>query len=463
MRLPSSRRLVAVAAVAGLVVYGLFAAAPSRAATGLPTFTVTHAPDALAGSHDSGEPSVGANVVSGNTMYQSGLATYRVAFDPAGNASFKVVSAPLTSTTSLDPILHTDRATHRTFVSQLVGACSLLAYTDDDGATYTQNPIGCGIGALADHQTIGGGTPAAGPTGTTVGYRDITYYCAQSIVSAQCAASRDGGLTFGPGVPIYTLAQCGGLHGHVVVAPNDGTAYVPNADCGGKQGVSMSKNNGTTWSVLTVPGSKTQSESDPSVGVGSAGSAYFGYAQDTSSGTTSSSAPYASVLRGGTFSTPVDVSGGSIKNVQFPTVVAGDDGRAAMAYLGTATAGDDQAPTFTGTWNLYVAQTTDGGRTWTNTQANPSADPVQKGCIFLGGGSNPCRNLLDFMGVTVDRTGNVVVGYADGCNATCASGGTNSHDALATVAKQTGGTSLFAAFDAAPTTGATVLAKARTR
>lgn len=462
MRLPSSRRLVAVAAASGLVVYGLVAAAPSRAATGVPSFTVTHAPDALAGSHDSGEPSVGADWVSGNSMYQSGLATYRVGFDSTGKATFKDVSAPLTSLESLDPILHTDRATHRTFVSQLVGACSLLAFTDDDGATYTQNPLGCGIGALADHQTIGGGTPAAGPTGTTVGYPDITYYCAQAILSAQCAASRDGGLSFGPGIPIYTIAQCGGLHGHVVVSPKDGTAYVPNADCGGQQGVSMSKDNGTTWSVVTVPGSKTQDESDPAVGVGSAGSAYFGYAQDTTSGGTSSSAPYASVLRGTAFSTPVDVSGGSIKNVQFPTVVAGDDGRAAMSYLGTTTPGDDQAANFTGTWNAYVAQTTDGGRTWTNTQANPSADPVQKGCIFLGGGSNTCRNLLDFMGMTVDKTGNVIVGYADGCNATCAAGGANSHDALATVAKQVGGTSLFAAFDGT-TTASALRVKHKTR
>ena len=42
-------------------------------------------------------------------------------------------------------------------------------------------------------------------------------------------------------------------------------------------------------------------------------------------------------------------------------------------------------------------------------------DPVQRGCIWNSGGSNPCRNLLDFNGITIDRTGHVMVGFADGC------------------------------------------------
>ena len=43
--------------------------------------------------------------------------------------------------------------------------------------------------------------------------------------------------------------------------------------------------------------------------------------------------------------------------------------------------------------------------------------------------------------------GNVLIGYADGCDATCAAGGANNRGALATVAKQAGGSSLFAAYD----------------
>ena len=431
-------------AVAALTAAAIVAVAPSSgAATGAASYVVTHAPTALAGSNDAGEPSIGSDWKTGNAMYQSGLRTFRVGFDPAGRASFTDKSSTLTSAQGLDPILFTDHRTNRTFVSQLLGACSLMASSDDDGASWSQNPIGCGVGTVADHQTVGGGPFAATPTGVGVGYPDITYYCAQAVVSAECAASHDGGRTYGPGVPIYSALDCGGLHGHVMVAP-DGTAYVPNGDCGGKQGVSVSKDNGLTWTVQTVPGSTTQSESDPAVGIGSAGTAYLGFAQSRGSGGTS---PSVSVLRGGAFSAPYDVSGGRIKNVQFPRVVAGDDNRATFAFLGTTTPGDDQAAGFAGTWDLYTSTTLDGGRSWSTTQANPVGDPVQKGCIFLGGGSNPCRNLLDFMGSTVDSRGKVLIGYADGCDATCAAGGANNRGALATVAKQTGGSSLFAAYD----------------
>ncbi|MGZ6792936.1 MAG: sialidase family protein, partial [Mycobacteriales bacterium] len=422
---------------------------------GTTTFAINHAPASLVESNDAGEPSIGSDWATGKAMYQSGLGTYRVSYDSAGTATWTDVSPVLTSLTTLDPILATDRATHRTFVSQLAGECSLMAFTDDDGASWTQNPVGCGLAAGVDHQTVGGGPGTSGLPGTTVGYPDVTYYCSQAVVSAQCNVSRDGGLTFGPGVPIYTAADCGGLHGHVAVAP-DGTAYVPNADCGGQQGVATSKDDGTTWSVLTVPGSRTQDESDPSVAVGSGGTAYFGFAQDTTAGGVSSSAPYVSVLRGGSFAAPVDVSGGTIKNVQFPTMVAGDDGKAAMAFLGTTTPGDDQASTFAGTWQLYVATTVDGGSTWTLAQATPDSDPVQKGCIWLGGGSNACRNLLDFIGATVDPTGRVLVAYADGCDATCAAGGRNDHGALASVAVQTGGPLLLGSTPtASPTATAT--------
>ena len=59
-----------------------------------------------------------------------------------------------------------------------------------------------------------------------VGYQHAIYYCSQDVIDASCAISLNGGLTYGPAVPIYTLADCGGLHGHIKVGP-DGTAYVP--------------------------------------------------------------------------------------------------------------------------------------------------------------------------------------------------------------------------------------------
>ncbi len=79
-------------------------------------------------------------------------------------------------------------------------------------------------------------------------------------------------------------------------------------------------------------------------------------------------------------------------------------------------------------------------------------DPVQRGCIWLTGGAVVCRNLLDFMDVTTDNEGRVVVAYADGCaGAECAqtpqNATGNSFTALAAIARQTGGRRLFAAND----------------
>ena len=413
--------------------------AAGRAATTPPTFANFAAPAPV--GRDAGEPSIGADWGTGNVMFQAGLETLRVSnFDSAnGSATWLSVGSTLTSAITLDPILWTDHATGRTFVSQLSADCSLLAFSDDDGTRWTQNPVGCGIASGADHQTVGGGAFATAPGG--VGYPNAVYYCAQAIATAQCAVSHDGGLVFDPAVPIYTALQCGGLHGHVKVAP-DGTAYVPNADCGGKSAVVVSTDNGTTWAVRAVPDSSTQDESDPSLGLGAGGTVYFAYASATGH-------PFAAVSRdrGRTWTKSVDLGASfGIQNTQFPSVVAGDDDRAAVAFLGTPTGGDDQKSSFAGVWHLYVATTYDGGATWTTVDATPS-DPVQRGCIWLGGGSNTCRNLLDFMDVTVDALGRVVVGYADGCTGTCVSGGTNTHSALATIARQSGGTGLFAAKD----------------
>ncbi|MDQ1438264.1 MAG: hypothetical protein QOK43_1893 [Acidimicrobiaceae bacterium] len=390
---------------------------------------------------DAAEPSIGLNPKTGVAMMQAGYETLRVDFTKSPVA-WRDVGSAITSSASLDPILFTDQRTGRTFVSQLAGDCSLMAYSDNDGASWTENPFGCGAGAGVDHQTVGGGRFASGLLGPSSSYPDTVYYCAQAVATAQCSLSTTGGLTFGPAVPIYSAAQCGGLHGHIKASPLDGTVYVPNADCGGKQAVIASSDNGNTWTIRKVPGTTTQDESDPSVGVGSDGTVYMGMQNGDGH-------PLVSVSRtkGATWTAPVDVGKSfNIQNTQFPAVVAGDGDRAAFAFLGTSSAGNDQAATFPGVWHLYVATTYDRGATWTTVDATPT-DPVQRGCIWLGGGSNTCRNLLDFMDVTTDAHGHILVGYADGCTATCPSGGKNTYSDLATIARQEGGTGLLAAYD----------------
>jgi len=435
-------------------------AKPANPAPGTDTpagFDNYPAPSSFADANDAGEPSIGNSWKTGATMYQAGLSTFKAEFDDSvtpAKATWSDVSAnagngcPQGSTFSLDPILFTDHATGRTFESQLSGADSLTCWTDDDGATWNPSQGG-GIPSGADHQTLGGGPYAAGGVGALPisSYPSSVYYCSQDIATAFCALSRDGGTTFGAGVPTYSLLDCGGLHGHVKVAP-DGTAYLPNKGCGSDQAVVVSKDNGTTWTVQHVPGS-TPGDSDPSVGIGSNGTTYFGYV-----GADGKPAVATSNDQGKTWHDNQQVgSEFGIQNAVFPTVVAGDDDRAAFAYLGTPEPGNYQdTANFKGVWHLYVSTTYDGGKTWVTSDATPN-DPVQRGSICTGG--TTCgndRNLLDFIDVTTDDHGRVEVGYADGCIGACVTDpAQNNHDAYATIARQSSGKTLFSAFDPATT------------
>src|SRR5712691_2254054 len=425
-----------------------------------------------AAGHDAGEPSIGVDWKTGNVFIEAGNHTLRVTFDdrvkPA-TAIWADKRSPF-ARVSLDPILFTDDGRlggpNRTFSSQLNLVTSELSFTDDDGETWLPTQ-GSGQPAGVDHQTVGGGPYASPAPLTRTRYPHAIYYCSQDIVTAFCSRSDDGGLTFGPGIPIYTFASingvdvpiapgtCAGLHGHVRVAP-DGTVYVPNEDCFDENnvdrpGVAVSTDNGLSWVVRTVPDATSINPgSDPSIAAGANNTIYFGYVNGDGHAKISVSQD-----RGLHWTKSKDAGTPfGVQNAEFAEVIAGDDDRAAFAFHGTPTAGDTQSSDFLGVWHMYVAFTYDGGRLWTAADATPS-DPVQRGCIWNQGGSNPCRNLLDFNDITIDKTGRVLVGYADGCTGSCvteqtenaSTGPASAQDALATIARQVGGRGLFKAFD----------------
>jgi hypothetical protein len=439
-------------ATASMVAKATDGAPPSSATP--PSMANYGAPESLPDAHNAGEPSIGNSFKSGSTFYQSYLSTYKVTFNDAVTppaASWSDVSAKAAngclvgSTVSLDPILYTDATTGRTFESQLSGVNSLTCYTDDEGATWHPS-TGGGIPSGVDHQTLGGGNFVAGdPLNAANLYPRAVYYCSQDIATAFCALSRDGGTTFGVGVPVYSLLDCGGLHGHIQVAP-DGTAYVPNKSCGGAQGVTVSSDNGKTWTVRTVPNS-IPGDSDPAVSIGANGTVYLAYANGD--GTQHVAVSHD---KGATWARDFNVGASQgIKNVVFPTAVAGDDNRAAVSFIGTTTAGNYQdAANFHGVWHLYTAFTYDGGQSWVTVDDTPT-DPVQIGSICTGGTTcGTDRNLLDFIGSTIDKQGRVEVAYADGCTGSCASTGVNNFDAYATIARQYAGLTMFSANDPLP-------------
>ena len=431
----------------------------------------------------SGEPSIGFNPISKKAMYIASLQTLQVTLPenvtPLGSvpeacdATWTDVSFTTTKVRSLDAILFTDRGTGRTFVSQLntvtqtnpvlIGLNSLMAFTDDDGATWTPAQINPPDGSN-DHETVGAGPyPAAlSALANSVNKGHAVYYCGQQNVGGEafCSRSDDGGLNFGKSILVSQDAvnSCGAaIHGHVKVAP-DGTVYLPNGLCSNGSAVFVSTNAGATWTEHTIPGSRPMAPailpatfdiSDPSVGIASDGTVYFAWTGLVPGGNSTDNHIWAAVShdQGATWSTPFDLGAAiGIKNAVFASAVAGDPNRAAVAFIGTTTPGDHQSPNFQGTWFGFVAHTYDGGQTWTT--VNASGGPVQRNaCIWNSGGNSTCRNLLDFNDINMDDKGKVLFAYANGCVDACQAGGPNSYASKATIARQSGGKGLLAQFD----------------
>jgi len=427
-----------------------------------------------------GEPTLGAGrsdlSPGGRTMYIAGLETLRVTWNdcssPASAPAFPAVATafnPLwedrsyifTSLITLDPILHTDvgagrLSTGRTFVSQLGPKTSFLAYTDNDGgpdADTTNDYIqsqGSGINSGVDHQSIGAGPyklNSVPPPPPHPLYPNAVYYASQDLAIAQMARSDTGSQTFGPAVPMYNLTQCGGLHGHIKVAP-DGTVYLPNKGCGGAQGVVVSEDNGLTFSIRTVPGS-TPGDTDPSLGMDASGKIYLAFSDGDGRAKVAVSAD-----RGLTWMIPPGLSTRftdvgapvGIKNSVFPGAVGGSADRASVQFLATETGGNYQAiGVFKGVWHIYAAHTFDGGQTWTTVRVSPANDPVQRGSICTGGTTcGADRNLLDFNDIEIDHQGRIIIAYADGCVGCTSLTGADSRAAKATIARQSGGKRMLA-------------------
>lgn len=465
-------------------------------APGAPRYQIYDSPAGVA--DDAGEPSIGinwnteqsfsnSNIVTGlpnspipnggTSTYYGGFLSYMLAitFDDCSspaNATWdqKPVTLPATTRAFGDPILFTDRGwpaypgmpaangTGRTFVSQLEGltpAGSTMEYTDDDGVSFLPSEGGAPSGL--DHQTVGGG-PFHDPLPPGLVYPNAVYYASQSIADATSQLSFDGGITFPFQTPMFTAADCAGLHGHIKIAP-DGTAFVPDKGCatggvpllnGGEASAVVSEDNNATWQIRPIPGAITSGNDDPSVGVATDSNTIFlGY--QAANGHARIAVSHDKGVTW-THDTDVGIIAG-VQNCAFPAVVAGDGeqngpdtSRAAFAYFGTETGGSDaDQPTFPGVWYLYVSTTYDGGLTWTTQNVTPG-DPIQRGGIC---GDGACRNLLDFFGAEIDKEGRVLIGGEDGCIGGCVNGGANSFTAKAFIARQSGGQRMYAQFDPA--------------
>ncbi|MCA1712049.1 MAG: hypothetical protein LC789_10625 [Actinobacteria bacterium] len=428
----SRRPLYALAAAGGLAVV----AATSGAAGASPAagYQVYEAPPSATMAYDNSvEPTIAANWKTGRAMIIADTTPYVVSFNnSARTATWAPAPGITTRYTTLDPIIWGDSENGRVIVSQLAGATSLMDISDDGGESW--QPAQGGGPSGVDHQTLGGGPYAATNKPLVTTYPKAVWYCAQDIATSFCSISTDGGRTYGPSKPMYSvvgagpLGACGGLHGHVNVR-QDGTAMIPNKGCLAGAGTSLtlndktrkvgvalnSDNNTGPFTLETVPDSTSRGRMDPYVEADKANTMYLAYVDGTDK------MKVAVKKKGGDWAKSVDVGKlAGVKSTAFPLVIGGSPGRAAVAYLGSKTGPvgdlDAQNTKFKGTWQMYVSTTTDSGRTWTTQQVtNDERFPVQVGCIRKT--SNTCnhRNLYDFNGITVDKLGRVMVMAADGC------------------------------------------------
>ncbi|HWG90959.1 MAG TPA: sialidase family protein [Candidatus Thermoplasmatota archaeon] len=366
---------------------------------------------------NTGEPSLG--VTSDGTIFATGGGASIIRSRDHGNTWERVGDALRDPKASLDPWVYVDPVTDRVFNAPLYVACTWAAWSDDGGDSWDANPFtGCGIPAH-DHQKLTAGPPAEGVS--TSGYPNVLYYSYNSFrdEGTWISVSYDGGRTYSVGGSAHPSDCHGGIAGPVAVAP-DGTAYSPKPACDGVN-IAVSRDSGASWEVTGKVNNAGIGEALATMtdaAVDSAGNAYVVYpGKDARTYLTRS-------LDGGkTWTDGVRVSPPDVTSTAFPVVIAGEAGRVAVGYLGTtadASKWDSPNPQDAdakAVWHLYLTFTenaTAEDPVFTTLRVTPEDDPVQVGCIWQSGGSNPCRNLLDFFDM-VERDGRVYLVFADGC------------------------------------------------
>lgn len=315
---------------------------------------------------------------------------------------------------SVDPYVLVDSVdgdNGRVFTIDLTVACSYMSFSDDEGETWTTNPLACGR-PVNDHQTLFSGPPV---TSSTIGYANILYYCWNDVLTSSCAKSLDGGITFHPTGSSPFVANCGGLHGHGITGP-DGTIYLPRHVCGVPT-LAISRDEGLSWSTVRVSDKLSNQSQDPSVAVDRKGNLYYLWVAEDDR------LPYLSVSRdsGETWGKPVAVAVPAIKEANLPSITAGGKGKIALVYYGSSNspwarcaAACTQADYEKVTWNGYLAVSSTALRRnpllFTGVVNHPRDPLVRQMC-----GPGRCHNVMDFIDVTIGRDGVAYGAFVDTC------------------------------------------------
>lgn len=240
---------------------------------------------------------------------------------------------------------------------------------------------------------------------------------------AVCAASRDGGATFGELVATG-LDDCFGLTGQIRAGP-EGRLYLAQVDCDdgtGKVTVAVSEDEGASWrrhvlhEGLGVPdlgdGIGTLLSHEADVEVDATGNVYVLWLDGEARAHLATSMDH-----GASWSSPMDVTRPGLEVSRFPSLVAGDAGRVAFQYIGRPGPEGPDTP-----WNAYVGFILDAraeAPIIATTTANPLEDPIHRGecndrCQATM--SNPPSPMGDFLDMDIDpTTGAVWTALVDLC------------------------------------------------
>ncbi len=329
--------------------------------------------------------------------------------------------------TTFDPYVYVEDRTGRVFFLDLLVGGSELSVSDDQGETYLTS-LAWAPGEN-DRQSI---TSGPAPDGFPLppfdpDFDEIVYYCVNQLIDSGCARSLDGGKTFLPTTPIPAInpdnaGGCGGITGDVQTDP-DGRVFVPRDFCvpaaPGPAGVVIyrflpvlfiSEDAGTSWERSYVSESIEAASPVTQVAADAAGNLYFVWFDEKHS------LPYlaTSTDHGRTWTDPLMIAPPGVHETALPTVVAGDRGRVAVTFIGTASA---DATDLTRPWNSYVVVSSNAlskNPLLISSTVNPPSDPVYRGdCHFP-----PCGNMRDFLDIQVSPfDGSIWATGVDACTA----------------------------------------------
>jgi hypothetical protein len=254
------------------------------------------------------------------------------------------------SGTLLHPWLWHDAASHRIFYnvySLNAGTCSdnsgansgaTLWFSDDEGTSWTSQPVGCGSQDWGKVITGPAATAARKAALAQSGYPDMVYYCATGPVAITgpnhiCYRSTDGGKTFTRGAT-DPVASTDGYPAAGAVGP-DGKVYVPKGSHSGLA-IAVSTDEGDSWVDHVVPGSHFVGTSSRNwlsmnVAVDAGGTLYAVWSDDHDL------LPYVAYSKdeGATWSSPLAIGAPGVKTSTFPSITAGSAGTVAVAYYGS--------------------------------------------------------------------------------------------------------------------------------